>query len=149
MTWGDTENEVWYLAARNVLGPYPEVKEKLTMLLTTPQTLSLPLRTDEGGAIRVGNSRVVLDVIIREFLNGADAEAIARAYPTLELADVYAVIAYYLRHREEVDDYLRDRRLEAQRLREEIETARGPDNFRETLLARWARRGQKDASPTD
>lgn len=81
----------------------------------------VPLRVDEYGVIRVGESQVLLDIVIREFNNGADAEAIAHGYSTLKLADVYDVIAYYLRHREEVDEYLRARREHAQKLKEEIE----------------------------
>jgi uncharacterized protein (DUF433 family) len=53
------------------------------------------LRTDEYGVIRVGDSQVVLDIVIREFNNGADPEGIVHGYPTLNLADVYAAIAYY------------------------------------------------------
>jgi hypothetical protein len=37
-------------------------------------------------------------------------EEIARSYPSLPLADVYAVLTYYLRHKEEVDADLRRRR---------------------------------------
>ena len=73
-----------------------------------------PLRVDEHGVIRVGDSQVLLDVVIREFNNGAEPEAIAQGYPTLSLANVYAVIAYYLRRRNEIDDYLRSRRQEAE-----------------------------------
>src|SRR5580693_5628909 len=80
-----------------------------------------PLRVDEHGVIRVGDSQVLLDIVIREFNNGAEPEAIARGYPTLQLADVYGVIAYYLRHRQEVDEYLAGRRQEAGKLRQEIE----------------------------
>jgi uncharacterized protein (DUF433 family) len=72
------------------------------MTLTT-ETIHLPLKTREGGAYRVGDSRVALDVVIGEYPKGADAESIARAYPTLQLADVYAVIAFYLQNRAEVD----------------------------------------------
>jgi uncharacterized protein (DUF433 family) len=96
-----------------------------------------PLRTDQYGVIRVGDSRVVLDIVIREFNNGADPEGIVHGYPTLNLADVYGVIAYYLRHRKEMDEYLRARREEAEQLRQEIE-ARQPNRaeLRAKLLAR-------------
>ena len=46
----------------------------------------------------------LLDIVIREFNNGAEPEAIAQGYPMPHLADVYGVIAYYLRHRKEIDD---------------------------------------------
>src|SRR5207302_9976779 len=87
----------------------------------TIRTDSTPLRIDEHGVIRVGDSQVLLDIVIREFNNGAEPEAIAYGYPTLNLADVYAVIAYYLRHRKDIDDYVQTRRQEAEKLREEIE----------------------------
>ena len=46
----------------------------------------------------------LLDIVIREFNNGAEPHAIAQGYPTLHLADAHGVIAYYLRHRKEIDD---------------------------------------------
>ncbi len=58
-----------------------------------------PLRVDEGGAVRVGNSRVSLDLVVEQYENGMTPEDLVRAYDTLDLADVHAVIAYYLRHR--------------------------------------------------
>ena len=108
----------------------------------------LPLRVDEHGVIRVGDSQVLLDIVIREFQNGAEPEAIAHGYSTLRLADVYAVIAYYLRHQQEVDQYLHARRDEAERLRQEIE-AKQPDrmDLRARLLARKAQMELEHASP--
>ena len=82
------------------------------------EAISVPLRRDESGAYRVGNSQVLLDVLVREFNRGGDPESIARAYSTLELADVYAVVAYYLGHRPEVDALIRTRAQAAERLRE-------------------------------
>jgi len=98
----------------------------------------VPLRTDEYGVVRVGDSQVLLDVVIREFNNGACADDIARGYSTLELADVYGVIAYYLRHRQEVDAYLQARREEAEKMRQEIEKQPGRAELRAKLLARKA-----------
>ena len=112
------------------------------------QTDPLPLRIDEHGAIRVGDSQVLLDIVIREFNNGAEAEAIAHGYPTLRLADVYGAIAYYLRHRQEIDEYLHVRRQEAETLRQEIE-AKQPSRveLRAKLLARKAQMELAHASP--
>jgi uncharacterized protein (DUF433 family) len=67
----------------------------------------VPLRLDTGGTFRVGQTRVTLDTVVATFESGATAEEIALRCPTLELADVYAVIGYYLRHKEEVEAYLR------------------------------------------
>jgi hypothetical protein len=113
-------------------------------VLTDPS----PLRIDEVGVIRVGKSQVLLDIVIREFNNGAEPEAIANGFPTLDLADVYGVIAYYLRHRKDIDEYLRIRRQEAETQRQEIE-ARQPSRveLRAKLLARKAQMELADASP--
>ncbi|HEV3079788.1 MAG TPA: hypothetical protein VGY66_08415 [Gemmataceae bacterium] len=112
------------------------------------QTDPVPLRVDEHGVIRVGDSQVLLDVVIREFNNGADPEVIVHGYSTLKLADVYDVIAYYLRHRQEIDEYVHARREEAQKLREEIE-AKQPSRveLRAKLLARKAQMELEHASP--
>lgn len=98
-----------------------------------------PLRLDEGGAVRVGTSRVSLDVVIEQYQNGMTPEDLVRAYDTLELADVYSVIAYYLRHRREVDDYLKRRTGEIAALRARIEAARPPVSRDELLTRRNAR----------
>jgi uncharacterized protein (DUF433 family) len=94
-----------------------------------------PLRVDEGGAIRVGKSRVSFDLVVEQYENGMSPEDMVRAYDTLGLADVHAVIAYYLRHQDEVRAYLKQRRDEAETLRAKIEAER-PRVSREELLAR-------------
>lgn len=102
-------------------------------------TIAVPLRTDADGTIRVGESRVLLEIIIRAFQRGATPEGIAESFPTLALTDVYAVIAYYLGHRAEIDEYVARVEAESQQLRQQIE-ARQPDMslVRERLLARMA-----------
>jgi uncharacterized protein (DUF433 family) len=97
----------------------------------------LPLRTDQGGTIRVGQTRIPLEAVVHAFNEGASAEEIAFRYPTLELADIYATITYYLRHPHAVDEYLRSQEERAQDARKKIE-ARQPDRraLRERLLAR-------------
>ena len=116
----------------------------------TIQTDPMPLRADEHGVIRVGDSQVLLDIVIREFNNGAEPESIAHGYPTLSLADVYGTIAYYLRHRKQIDDYLHARRQEAEALRQEIE-AKQPRRaeLRAKLLARKAQMDLEHASPAE
>ena len=107
----------------------------------------VPLRSDGGTGLRVGDSRVSLDTVIEEFENGADPEGIVNAYPTLRLADVYAVIAYYLRHQDEVKEYLRQREEEADRLQQEIEAKQpGRGELRAKLMARRAEQEQGNAS---
>lgn len=85
------------------------------------ETERVPLRMDQTGSIRVGNTRVLLDLVISAHNAGAAPEQIVESYTTLDLADVYDVIAYYLRHRAEIDDYIAQRITEAEELRKEIE----------------------------
>ena len=63
----------------------------------------VPITTDSDGVMRVGGTRVTLDTVIGAFRDGATAEEISHQYPSLSLADIYAVIAYYLRRRAEVE----------------------------------------------
>jgi uncharacterized protein (DUF433 family) len=109
-------------------------------------TASAPLRVDEGGVVRVGKSRVSLEVVVEQYENGMKPEEMVRAYDTLVLADVHATIAYYLRHRDEVLSYLKRREVEAAALRMKIEGER-PRVSREELLARRSAR-EKDNAPT-
>jgi len=104
-----------------------------------------PLRLEEGGAVRVGKSRVSLDLVVEQYENGMTPEDLVRAYDTLELADVHAVIAFYLRHRDEVRAYLKQREVEAETLKAKIEVAR-PRVSRDELLARRAK--EKIDAPT-
>src|SRR5262245_25931815 len=96
-----------------------------------------PLRVDESGAIRVGGTRVLLELVVHAFQDGATPEQIVQNYDTLTLADVYAVISYYLRHRAEVENYLIRRDKEAEELRRKIEVRQGDlAAIRQRLLAK-------------
>jgi uncharacterized protein (DUF433 family) len=103
-----------------------------------------PLRLDEGGAVRIGRSRISLDLVVEQYENGMTPEDMVRAYDTLVLADVHAAIAYYLRHREEVRAYLKRRQEQAESLRAKIEAER-PRVSREELLARRSAREKANA----
>jgi uncharacterized protein (DUF433 family) len=92
-------------------------------MTVTIQPEAPPLRIDEAGAIRVGKTRVLLVLVLRAYLRGETPEEIVQAYDTLDLADVYAVIAYYLRHRAELDKYLEEYEREGNELMKRIEAA--------------------------
>lgn len=96
-----------------------------------------PLFEDATGAVRVGQSRVMLEIVIRAFQDGATPETIVQRYPTLQLEDVYAVVAYYLRHRDAVEQYLAQREEQAAEVRLQIESQQ-PDliDIRARLLAK-------------
>jgi uncharacterized protein (DUF433 family) len=96
-----------------------------------------PLREDASGALRVGASRVLLELVLRAFQDGATPETIVQRYPTLALADVYAVIAYYLRHRGEMEEYLARREQHAEEVRKQTDSLLGDlSGIRARLLAR-------------
>jgi hypothetical protein len=84
-------------------------------------------------------------LIVEQYENGMTPEDMVRAYDTLLLADVHAVISYYLRHRGEVQTYLKRRAEEAESLRATIETERARVS-REELLARRGTRENPNAS---
>jgi len=98
----------------------------------------IPLRTDSTGVIRVGGTRVTLDIIVGAFRDGATAEEIVQQYPSLNLADVYHVIGYYLRRTAEVEAYLQTRKVDAEALRKQNEARFDPQGVRARLLARRA-----------
>lgn len=82
----------------------------------------LPLRLDSGGTYRVGPTRVRLDSVVYLHNQGSSAAQIVSEFPSLELADVYAVISYYLRHKPEVDAYLAERERTAEALKRQLES---------------------------
>lgn len=102
----------------------------------------IPLEADSSGVVRVGKTRVTLDTIVAAFCEGATAEEIAHQYPSLNLADVYHVIGYYLRRTSEVEQYLRDRRTKAQAVQRENDGRFDPQGVRDRLLSRRSRRAQ-------
>ena len=103
----------------------------------TAEAEAPPLREDAAGALRVGASRVLLELVIRAFQDGATPETIVQRYSTLGLPDVYAVIAYYLRHRGEVERYLARREQTAEEVRQRIESQQGDlSEIRARLLAK-------------
>ena len=102
----------------------------------TVDVQTIPLAADRDGVMRVGNTRITLDTVIHTFEQGHTAEEIVSHYPVLRLADVYAVIAYYLNNQAIVEDYLRQQREEAQKTWEQIKAKSDYQTFRERLLAR-------------
>jgi uncharacterized protein (DUF433 family) len=83
-------------------------------------------RRDDG--YWICDTGVSLDSVVLRFLEGLSAESIQLdCFPVLTLEQVYGAIAYYLRHREEIDAYLRkadeEYELMGQRLRAEYSDA--------------------------
>ena len=97
---------------------------------------SAPLKANEDGMVLVGKTRVTLDTVVAVFKQGATAEEIVYRYPSLNLADVYATIAFYLNHQPEVEAYLQQRRQQSQEIRAMNQARFDPQGLRDRLLAR-------------
>lgn len=100
-------------------------------------TVDVPLRRLEDGSIRIGSTRVLLELVIHAYRRGATAENIVESFPALRLSDVYAVLAYYLRNQPTIDAYVDQVDKEGDEMRRLVE-ASDPDltGLRERLLER-------------
>jgi uncharacterized protein (DUF433 family) len=108
-----------------------------------------PLRVDPDGSVRIGKTRLLMEAVIEAHLAGHPPEEIVRMFDVVSVAEVYAVIAFYLRHREEVDRYLEECEREADEIWAKINARQGDSKeWRATLLARWAAR-YPDQPPPD
>jgi uncharacterized protein (DUF433 family) len=104
--------------------------------LETTQTA--PLTPWKDGSIRIGNSRVTLDSIVHEFSRGATAEQIQDDFPSLSLREIYGAISYYLDHPDRIQDYLRRREAEAEKVRRETDDPQRIDLLRRRIRERYA-----------
>ena len=74
--------------------------------------------TQVDGAYRITGTRVSLDSVVYAFLDGQTAESIAQSFPVLTLEQVYGAITFYLAHRPEIDEYLRQGEADFEALRQ-------------------------------
>jgi uncharacterized protein (DUF433 family) len=114
------------------------VASRIKTLVLSFATEIISLDADADGVVRVGNTRVTLDTLVAPFADGATAEEIVHQYPSLNLADVYQVIGYYLRHPSEVEANLQQRKVQAEAIRRQNERRFDPQGVRDRLLARRA-----------
>ena len=98
----------------------------------------IPIRFDEDGVARVGQSRVPLQTVIWAFNRCADPEEIVHQFSALNLADVYMTVGYYLQHREEIDQYLQQQQSKSEATRFETLKQYPQDGLRAKLMARRA-----------
>jgi len=115
-----------------------------SMTLETVQ--SVPLTQWDDGSIRIKSSRLLIDMVVDAHKRGECPEEIFEAFPSdsYTVADIYAVIAYYLTNKKKIDRYMTKRENEAKKIREEIESMPGykekQADFRKTVLKRWEER---------
>lgn len=87
-----------------------------------------------GGKPRITGHRItVQNIVVWHERMGRSADEIATDYD-LTLADVYAALAYYFDHRDEIDESIREGEAFAAALRE-----RTPSKLRQKLAARGPR----------
>jgi uncharacterized protein (DUF433 family) len=97
----------------------------------------VPLHVDASGTIRVAGTRLTLESLLAVYQQGKTPEEIAECFDGIALADVYAVISYYLHHQAEVDAYLAQQEAASEAVWRELE-AHGPakaNPFRERVLS--------------
>ena len=99
-------------------------------------TVPPPLSQGEDGVVRISGTRIPLERVVRAFQAGATPEQIAQDFDVLTIEAVYAVVTYYLHHRDEVDAYLAEAERQAAAIRSEVEQAWAPAGVRGRLLAR-------------
>jgi uncharacterized protein (DUF433 family) len=70
--------------------------------------MTLPdyLTRDSDGEIRLTGHRIGLYTVVRCYREGRSPEQIAEEFPSLPLALVYAVLAFYFENKAEVDVYV-------------------------------------------
>jgi uncharacterized protein (DUF433 family) len=107
-------------------------------------SFDVPLYRDETGKIRVTGTRVLLEMVIYSFNEGETPEGIVDSFPALTLPAVYAITAYYLTHRKEVDAYMKRVEERSEQVRQKIESSQTPQDkaWRETLRTRLEARKQ-------
>jgi hypothetical protein len=101
----------------------------MNVLEKGPLTLSVPLREEPAGVLRAA------------YLRGTSPQEIVQMYDSLALGDVYAVLAYYLAHPDEIDEYLRKSGEEAEAIRRKIEASQISGPTKHDLLARAKAKG--------
>ena len=83
------------------------------------------VRTPHGGW-RVAGTRVSLDSVVHAYWQGRLPEAIAADFPALSLEQVHGAIAFYLRHRAEIDRYLTEQDHRWAQFQQESAARHGP-----------------------
>ena len=83
------------------------LKEKMLHLHQNEMELESNFEFLNHDAIRIKGTRVGIEVVIGNYLAGANPEQIVKDYPALTLKQVYATITYYLFNREKLDAYIK------------------------------------------
>ncbi|MGK2964240.1 MAG: DUF433 domain-containing protein [Tepidiformaceae bacterium] len=83
-----------------------------------------PVEAWPDGSIRVGGTRLLLALVVDYYERGETPQQIAAAFAMPE-QDILGALAYYARHREELNEYFARRAAEADELRKRVESEPG------------------------
>lgn len=108
----------------------------VTSLVRNTDDVPPALTEDAAGVLRITGTRVSLDTVVMAFDQDASAERIVARFPSLNIASVNEVIAYVVRNRAAIDEYMARRREQSVALRAEIEKRFPSKGLRAKLLAR-------------
>lgn len=93
------------------------------------------LHEDAGEIFLVGH-RVCLHHVVHHYNEGASPEMLAQQYPTVSLALIHKIIAFYLENHSEVDAYVERIHAEIARQAAEPQTSPSFNELRQRLAAR-------------
>ncbi len=107
----------------------------------------VPLEAWEDGSIRIRGTRIHLYLLVETWQQGAPLEYICNyVYSSLNIADAYAAIAYFLRHQDALTEYFRKQDDAADQAMKEYTSRPEYQAEREKLLAfkaEWEQRHAK------
>jgi len=99
----------------------------------------VPLVQLETGGVRVRNSRVTLETIVIRMQVGDTIEDIHDGFPTVSVTQIKEIVAWYFDNKADVDEYLQQIDIEAERIYQWFESRPGYKKVtREELLRRFA-----------
>lgn len=112
-----------------------------TQTLETPRIVATPGTC--GGKPRIDGHRIkVSHIAVCHERMGMSPDDIVTSHPTITLAQVYAALAYYYEHKDEIDADI----AEGERFVEELKAKTPPSKLQKLLAARKAN-GSDDSLP--
>jgi uncharacterized protein (DUF433 family) len=100
--------------------------------------IPVPLRLTDGGIMRIGQTRVMLEVFITALNEGLSTEDLIAEFPEVAAHDVFALLSYYAAHQAAVDAYVEERAAALDSLRD--------DPAYRAQASRWTELRRRDAA---
>jgi uncharacterized protein (DUF433 family) len=99
--------------------------------------MNLPdfLTKDADDWIHITGSRIGLEHLVYYYEEGYSPEMLASEYPSLRLAEIHKVIAFYLENRAEVEAYISQNRAELEKLKRTSPKGPSIEELRQRLEA--------------